>query len=180
MRSEASAKAFMKDMWNVGVSHVPSRHIRRFFYRRLLANCGEDVQFLLHVMLMDPFRIHVGNRVVVNPGVILDGRGGQLSIGDDVDIGTHSHIWTAEHDPNSPTHATTGGPVTICDHVWIASRVTILPGVMIHRGAVVACGAIVTKDVPERAIVGGVPAKVIGERKNELTYKLLWKAPRWR
>ena len=138
------------------------------------------MQFLMHVMLMDPYRIHIGNRVVVNPGVILDGRGGQLSIGDDVDIGTQSHIWTAEHDPHSPTHATTGGPVTLCDYVWIASRVTVLPGVTIHRGAVVACGAVVTKNVPESAIVGGVPAKVIGERKNDLTYKLLWKAPRWR
>lgn len=48
------------------------------------------------------------------------------------------------------------------NYVWLASRVTVLPGVTIGRGAVVAAGAVVTKDVPPLAIVGGVPAKIIG------------------
>ena len=68
-----------------------------------------------------------------------------------------------------------GGDVIIDDYVWIASRVTILPGVHIGRGAVVASGAIVTKDVPECAIVGGVPARIIGERKSKLHYNLKYK-----
>lgn len=59
----------------------------------------------------------------------------------DVDIGTHTHIWTLEHDPIDSGHSTRTGSVTIEDHVWIASRVTILPGVTIGRGAVVAAGA---------------------------------------
>jgi maltose O-acetyltransferase len=96
-----------------------------------------------------------------------------------VDIGTHTHIWTLEHDPSDPLHGTKAGPVTIEDHVWISSRVTVLPGVTIGRGAVVAAGAVVTKDVPERAIVAGVPAKVIGQRDNPLTYRLSFN-PRFR
>lgn len=77
-----------------------------------------------------------------------------------------------EHDPNSNTHAARWGNVYIEDHVWIASRVTILPNVRIGRGAVIAAGAVVTKDIPPLAIAGGVPAKIIGTRNNELKYTL--------
>ena len=114
-----------------------------------------------------------------NPDCHLDGRGGELNIGEDVDIGPWTHIWTLQHDPNDPNHGTKEGAVTIGDHVWIASRATILPGVTIGRGAVVACGSVVTKNVPELAIVAGIPAKVIGERKNPLKYELNY-YPRFR
>ena len=55
--------------------------------------------------------------------------------------------------------------VTICDDVWIGARVIILPGVTIGKGSIIAAGAVVTKNVPEYAVVGGVPAKVIKYRK---------------
>lgn len=128
---------------------------------------------------MAPKNILLAQRVVVNPDCHLDGRGGTIKIGEDADIGPWTHIWTLEHDPSDPNHGTKGGPVTIGDHVWIASRVTILPGVEIERGAVVACGSIVTKDVPERTIVAGIPAKIIGKRDNSLEYKLNY-YPRFR
>ena len=58
-------------------------------------------------------------------------------------------------------------PVVIDDYVFIGPRVIIMPGVKIGKGAIVAGGAVVTKDVADFTIVGGVPAKVIGERKNK-------------
>lgn len=58
------------------------------------------------------------------------------------------------------------------DYVWIGARATIMPGVTIGRGAVIATGAVVTKDVPEMAIVAGIPARVIGQRRSALKYTL--------
>lgn len=124
------------------------------------------------VELRSAFRVFIGDNVVVNQKVLLDGRGGQLTIGSNVDIAQETNIWTLQHDVHSDTHAAVGGDVTIEDYTWVASRVTILPGVRIGRGAVVACNSVVTKDVPELAIVAGIPARVIGKRSSTLDYKL--------
>ena len=102
---------------------------------------------------------------------MLDGRGGEVIIHDCVDIAQETNIWTLEHDVNDNYHKTKAGDVEIFDHVWIASRVTILPGIKIGRGAVIAACSVVTKDVPEKAIVAGIPAKIIGYRNNDLKYK---------
>lgn len=97
---------------------------------------------------------------------------GGLILGNNVDIAQEVNIWSEQHDYNNPSFKATKKSVFIDDYVWIASRVTILPGVHIGRGAVVACGAIVSKDVPPLAIVGGVPAHIIGYRQNIMNYEL--------
>ena len=169
----------MRDLWNVWIAHIPSRRIRRFWLRRILGQFAPGAFVCMHVHIMDPSGVFLGPRSVVNPYCILDGRESPIRIAEDVGISPYAHIWTLEHDVNSEAFGTKGGPVTIEDHVWIASRATILPGVTIGRGAVVAAGAVVTKDVPSMAIVGGVPAKVIGRRKGTLAYQLSY-APRFR
>ena len=122
--------------------------------------------------LRSPYRIIVGAHTNINKRCVLDGRGG-LKIGDNVDIAQETNIWTEQHDYNSPTYKSVCKEVIIEDYVWLSSRVTVLPGVHIGRGAVVASGAVVTKDVPSLAIVAGVPAKIIGYRKEEaLQYHL--------
>lgn len=101
------------------------------------------------------------------------GRSGGVIIGNNVDIAQETNIWSEQHDYNSSTYKSVCKEVIIEDYVWLASRVTVLPGVHIGRGAVVASGAVVTKDVPPLAIVAGIPAKIIGYRKEEaLQYKL--------
>lgn len=149
----------------------PSYHLRLFIVKRRFKYIGKNVSFLRGVTFVEECNISIGDNTVINTRCHLDGRGGELIIGKNVDIAQETNIWTAEHDVNDDYHVGIGASVVIDDYVWLASRVTVLPGVHIGRGAVVACGAIVTKDVPSMNIVAGVPAKPIGMRKSELKYE---------
>ncbi|HNQ87837.1 MAG TPA: acyltransferase [Verrucomicrobiota bacterium] len=155
---------------NRWVMRFPSHTVRRGIARLYLGGLGPGCSFLLDCEIRAGRNVTIGRNCVFNRGVLLDGRGGRLTIGDCVDVAQESNIWTLEHDVHDDHHRDRGAPVTIEDHVWIASRATILPGVRIGRGAVVAAGAVVTSDVPPMAIVGGVPARTIGERRSALQY----------
>jgi acetyltransferase-like isoleucine patch superfamily enzyme len=89
-----------------------------------------------------------------------------ITIGNRVGIGHHVVIITDSHrlgDASQRLGERLGRPVSIEDGVWIAARVTVLPGVTIGRGSVVAAGAVVTRDVPPNCLVAGVPARVLRE-----------------
>jgi len=119
-----------------------------------------------------PANIKIGEGTIIGDNIFLDGRE-KLIIGNHVDIASGVMIYNSEHDINSEDFHAISAPVEIGDFVFIGPRAIILPGVKIGRGAVVAAGAVVTKDVTEDAIVGGVPAEVIGERKvKNLHYRL--------
>ncbi len=155
--------------------YVPFHFFRKLIFKASLAKVGKNTNFLMGIEFRNPKNITIGSNTVVNKNVLLDGRGGKLIIGNNVDIAQETNIWTLEHDVHSDTHKDSGANVIINDFVWIASRVTILPGVTIGKGAVVAANSVVTKDVGEMTIVGGIPAKKIGERKSKLTYNLNYK-----
>lgn len=91
----------------------------------------------------------------------------RIKIGDCVVINDGVRIITGSHDIHSPTYEHLFSPIVIEDHAWIATDAMILKGVTIGRGAVVAAGAVVVKDVRPFAIVGGNPAKEIGTRNIE-------------
>lgn len=150
---------------------IPFHGIRLLFIR-LMVNKIENSSVLMGLEIRKGKNISIGRHCVINKNVLLDGRGGKLTIGSNVDIAQETNIWTLEHDVHDDYHRDKGGNVTIEDYVWVASRVTILPGITIGRGAVVASGSIVTKDVPAMSIVGGIPAKVIGQRTSKLLYQL--------
>ena len=105
----------------------------------------------------------IGKRVFINAGCQFQDQGG-ITIGDDVLVGPQTIIATLNHDPDPEKR---GGmfakPVVIGDKVWLGARVTICPGVTIGEGAIVGAGAVVTKDVPPRTVVAGVPARIIKE-----------------
>jgi maltose O-acetyltransferase len=93
-----------------------------------------------------------------------------VTIGNRVLIGPHVCICTGTHDIDPLVRKESGSfafPIIIEDDVWIGANVTILPGVRIGRGSMVAAGAVVVKDVDSGVVVGGVPAKVIKKLKNE-------------
>lgn len=167
--------AFYLYFINGFISHFPFHVIRNIFYRGLFKKLGRKNSFLMGFEVRMPGNIEIGNNNVFNKNVFLDGRGGKLIIGNNVDIAQETNIWTLDHEVNSGDHTTTGKNTIIEDHVWIGSRVTILPGVTIGRGAVIGSCALVTRDVPSMAIVGGVPAKVIGTRINDLNYTLYYR-----
>lgn len=156
--------------YNSVVSNLPITAIRHAFYR-LLFPVGKQSMVMWGVWIRGK-RIRIGDNCVINSRVMLDGRGAEISIGNNVDVAPYVQIWTREHDPRSPTHAGQSGPVSIGDHVWLAANAIILPGVKIGEGAVVGVGAIVTKDVPPWTIVAGNPARPIGERPPVADYRL--------
>ncbi len=152
--------------------HVPSHHFRRLVYRLGGASIGKGSTLHTEIKFYNGHNITIGKDTIVGEGTVLDGRD-LLKIGDHVEIASEVMIYNCEHDINDLNFKAVCAPVVIGDYVFIGPRVIILPGVKIGKGAVVGAGAVVTKDVSDFAIVGGVPAQVIGERKNKTpNYKL--------
>ena len=115
--------------------------------------------------------INIGDDSWLSPQCIIYGNGG-VSIGNNVLLGPRVTVNTVGHQHNSMTtpinhQPLTLAPVTIQDNVWIGLGATILQGVHIGSGAIIAAGAVVTKDVPANAIVAGVPAKIIRMRDQQ-------------
>ena len=105
--------------------------------------------------------IKVGKNVFINSGCCFQDQGG-IEIGDNVLIGQQVVIATLNHDLNPQKRANMlPAPVKIGHGVWVGAHATILSGVTVGDGAVIAAGAVVTKDVPANTVVGGVPAKVL-------------------
>lgn len=154
------------------IGYVPSHHVRRFFYRLCGIKIGSGSTIHTGARFYNPRNISIGEDTIIGEGVVLDGRG-KLNIGNHVDFASEVMVYNCEHNVHSSDFAAMCGSIAIEDYVFVGPRAIILPGVKIGRGAVVAAGAVVTKDVGEFDIVGGVPAKVIGARKNkDLNYKL--------
>lgn len=156
--------------WFVGC--VPSHHFRRFFYRLFGMKIGSGSTVHMKARIYDPRHISIGTDTIIGERATLDGRKqlpnshGGLAIGNHTDIASEVMIWTSQHDVHDPHFGAIEEKVTIGDFVFIGPRSIILPGVTIGNGAIIGAGAVVTKDVEPFSIVGGVPAKKIGERKN--------------
>ncbi len=146
------------------VGNIPFHTVRKFSY--WLAGMKLNGTIHMWARFYNPSGISIGKDTIIGDHAFLDGRA-PLKIGNHVDIASQVMIYNSEHDLESDDFQAHNAPVEIGDYVFVGPRAIILPGVKIGRGAVVAAGAVVTKDVAEYAMVGGVPAKVIGERKNK-------------
>jgi acetyltransferase-like isoleucine patch superfamily enzyme len=138
----------MKDrakMWLLGmyslvclcIAYIPSHTLRKCFVRALGARIGKKVAFFHGFEVRSPNRLRVGDGTIIGYNAILDARGG-IHIGRNINLSSEVAIWTDQHDPMSPDFVEIRRPVVIEDHAWVSFRATILPGVTIGEGAVVA------------------------------------------
>lgn len=140
----------------------------RFKKHKFLAK-GMNVQWH-DGTISDPQNISIGSDIYFGPGASIHGRGG-ISIADGVIFGPRVTIHSSNHNYESEQCVPYDGgvcvrPVVIEEGVWIGDSAMICPGVRIGRGAVIAMGSVVTRDVPRHSVVGGNPAKVIKRRTN--------------
>ncbi len=172
MNARILAGSIVSYLYNSWIGKIPSRTLRHLFLRLYLGSLSNGTSVQLSCKFLNGRKVHLGNRNVINFGCLFDGRHYRIRTGNDVSIGPEAAILTLGHDPQSTGFANQGGDVVIGDRVWIAYRAVIMPGVTIGEGAVVAAGAIVTSNVAPFTIVAGSPAKKIGERSNDLSYRL--------
>lgn len=150
------------------------REAQRRVIRELFGTCDDDTTLLAGFQCDNGKNIHVGSHFLANFNVtILDIA--PVRVGDHCMIGPNTLITTVNH-PLTPKgrrkRLAKASPVTIGNDVWIGGGCTILPGVSIGNNVVVAAGAVVTKDVPDNSLVGGVPARLIRELENDLENNL--------
>lgn len=152
------------------LSHFPS-HFFRNLILRLFFRMDLDNNSVLYsgFTIRNPKKIKIGRGTVVGYSCELDGRKG-ITIGENVNISSDVKLYTLQHDYNSYGFDAIGGPIIVNDYAWISVRAIVLPGVVIGEGAVVAAGAVVTKNVDPYTVVGGVPAKKISDRNREIKY----------
>ena len=167
--------------------------LRAMVYHRLFGRAGSKPAFDVGLRLMgaenieigDRFRcsrncamsadrggrIRIGHNANLNFNVFIGAsEGGSIAIGNDALIGPNVVLRAADHrhdDPERPMllQGHEPGEIVIEDDVWLGANVVVLGGVRIGRGAIVAAGAVVTKDVDSRTVVGGVPARFLASRR---------------
>lgn len=119
--------------------------------------------------ILTPFTCDYGNNIHLGKNVFINSHcylmdGANITIGNDVFIGPYCGFYTANH-PLQYMPRNKGLekalPITIGDNCWFGANVSVMPGVTIKSGCVVAAGAVITKDMPENSLIAGVPAKVI-------------------
>ena len=159
------------------INKLPFHYIRYVFYKFIfLVKINNSATILRNVKLLYPSNIVIGHNSIINWNVLIDGRGSEVIIGNNVDIAPEVNIWTLQHNPDSEVHGVKSAEVIIEDFCWIGNRAIILPGVKLAEGTVIAAGSVVTKSTNSYCLYAGVPAKKIRElnvkeKKMTLNYK---------
>lgn len=143
-------------------------YMRNLFLSETLPNCGRNLFVHPLVYFYYPKNIQLGENVFINRGALFMAPV-KIIIGNNVLIGPYSlfnsgsHLY-ASRNTLIDNQGHKYGEIIIEDDVWIGGHASILPGVKISKGSVIAAGAVVNKSVPPYTVVGGIPARKIGER----------------
>jgi len=149
------------------------KYLRKIQYNIFLKKCGKWLNIGLRVKIQRPSNVFIGNGVSINYGVWMaanNNPNGNIYIGNNVLIRPYSILHSGNHnfkDPNKIIYKQgfSFSNIVIEDDVWIAARCTILSGVTIGKGSVIAAGSVITKNIPPYSVVAGVPGKVISKRE---------------
>lgn len=161
---------FLK-LFNIIYNYIPFIFVKNFIFKTAGNKIGNKSFIHPKTRFFCFGRITIGNNVTINFGSLLDARCG-INIGNNVMIAHNAKIYTLGHDYNSPKLDATGSKVTIEDNVCVFSNVMIMPGVTIEEGAVILPGSVVTKNVSNYTVVGGVPAKELKKREKNIDYQI--------
>jgi acetyltransferase-like isoleucine patch superfamily enzyme len=173
----------VKYLTNHVISRIPIYAVRHSWYRHILGwRIDPRASILMGQHIQMGGLRSIGRKVVIGKGSIINWdcmlyTTGGLIIGNNVSISAGVWLVTGTHDASDPQFPAIYKPIVIEDYAWIGMRATILGGVTIGRGAIVMAGAVVSRDVPPRAIVGGVPAKIISQRTVEPAYETYFRPP---
>lgn len=154
-----------KSTFKVGKIRLGGGYLRAKLAAGYLASCGNNVNIDKHAIINS--HIYIGDNSGIGANACIQG---ELHIGKNVMMGADCIIYSKNHRfdridvPIIEQGYQETRPVYIGDDVWIGGRVIILPGRRIGKGAIIGAGSVVVKDVPDYAIVGGNPAKVLKYR----------------
>ncbi len=142
---------------------TPVMRVRGFLLRPALRRCGRNFQICSHAMIVYTSNVSIGNDVYIAYGCWIQGLGG-VTFEDQVMLGPYTILASSNHSQLEGSYRfgpAQHAPIVMRHGSWTGSHVTVTAGVTVGRGAACAAGAVVTKDVPDHAVVGGVPARVL-------------------
>ena len=156
-------------LYNAVVTIVPLRSVRTGWLRACGARIADGAFVGAESRVVGVRGLTIGENSRSGRRCLLDARG-SLTIGRDTALGHGVHLITAQHTVNTADFRAVTAPISIGDHVWLASRTTVVMGVAVADGAVVNAASLVRDDVGPRAVVAGIPARTVGARPPEAVH----------
>lgn len=145
-------------------NHALTTKIRGALMRPFFKKCGSGFMIASGVIINKPDKLEIGKDVYIAHNCWINANG-EVKLEDHVILGPFTVIASSQHRfvNGIATNFATSLPIRVGKGTWLASHVVVTDGVTIGDGCKVAAGAVVTKDIPDKKMVGGVPAKMIGK-----------------
>lgn len=144
----------------------PVLRIRGFLLRPAFKKCGGNLQVARRVTINFTNRLEIGRDVYIATGCWLHAWGG-IALEDEVQLGPYAVLVSGDHTRESGSYRygpSRLAPIRLCRGSWVAAHATVTKGVTVGRGALVAANSVATREVPDFAVAGGVPARIIQQK----------------